>query len=74
LSSYYLVRNPRYTNDGKFVKFSDFLEYGKDKDLSGIMIIVEVILSLEVTSTLILYVMVTTSNLTFLYAKKRALA
>ncbi|KAF7095268.1 hypothetical protein CFC21_097475 [Triticum aestivum] len=41
LSSYYLVRNPRYTNNGKFVKFSDFLEYGKDQDLSGIMIIIE---------------------------------
>jgi len=41
LSTYYLVRNPRYTNQGKFVKFSDFLEYGKDKDLSGIMLIIE---------------------------------
>ncbi|KAF7108364.1 hypothetical protein CFC21_108853 [Triticum aestivum] len=41
LSTYYLVRNPRYTNTGKFVKFSDFLEYGKNQDLSGIMITIE---------------------------------
>ncbi|CAM0912072.1 unnamed protein product [Alopecurus aequalis] len=41
LSTYYLERNPKYKNQGKFVKFSDFLEYGKDKDLSGIMLIIE---------------------------------
>uniref|UniRef100_A0ACD5ZS90 Uncharacterized protein n=1 Tax=Avena sativa TaxID=4498 RepID=A0ACD5ZS90_AVESA len=41
LSQYYLVRNPKYANQGKFVKFSDFLEYGNDKDLSGIMVIIE---------------------------------
>ncbi|XP_051203314.1 glycerophosphodiester phosphodiesterase GDPDL3-like [Lolium perenne] len=40
-SNYYLVRNPRYTNEGKFLKFTDFLEYGKNKDLSGIMVIIE---------------------------------
>jgi hypothetical protein len=45
LSNYYIQRNPRYTNKGKFLKFADFLEYGKDKDLSGIMVIVEVILT-----------------------------
>lgn len=41
LSAYYLERNPKYKNQGKFLKFSDFLEYGKDKDLSGIMVIIE---------------------------------
>jgi hypothetical protein len=43
-SNYYLVRNPRYTNKGKFLKFTEFLEHGKNKDLSGIMVIIEVIL------------------------------
>ena len=73
LSTYYLVRNPRYTNTGKFVKFSDFLEYGKNQDLSGIMITIEVILPLEVTSTLISSVMLTSqfTNLTLFYSKKR---
>ncbi|GJN15804.1 hypothetical protein PR202_gb02746 [Eleusine coracana subsp. coracana] len=41
LSSYILTRNPRYTNQGKFMKLSDFLEIGKDKDLFGVMIIIE---------------------------------
>uniref|UniRef100_A0A0E0JA25 glycerophosphodiester phosphodiesterase n=1 Tax=Oryza nivara TaxID=4536 RepID=A0A0E0JA25_ORYNI len=35
------VRNPRYANQGKFFKLSDFLTYAKDKDLSGIMIIMK---------------------------------
>lgn len=38
------VRNPRYANQGKFFKLSDFLTYAKDKDLSGIMIIMKVII------------------------------
>ncbi|CAO2169575.1 unnamed protein product [Urochloa humidicola] len=41
VSEYYLVRNPRYTNQGKFLKLSDFLAIGMDKDLSGVMIIIE---------------------------------
>ncbi|CAL4999668.1 unnamed protein product [Urochloa decumbens] len=41
VSEYYLVRNPRYTNHGKFMKLSDFLAIGMDKDLSGVMIIIE---------------------------------
>uniref|UniRef100_A0A0A8ZJM3 glycerophosphodiester phosphodiesterase n=1 Tax=Arundo donax TaxID=35708 RepID=A0A0A8ZJM3_ARUDO len=41
MSSFYLVRNPRYTNQGKFLKLSDFLAIGKDKGLSGVMIIIE---------------------------------
>ncbi|TVU05251.1 hypothetical protein EJB05_48409 [Eragrostis curvula] len=41
LSLYLYKRNPRYTNLGKFMKLSDFLEIGKDKDLSGVMIIIE---------------------------------
>jgi hypothetical protein len=43
VSDYYLVRNPRYTNQGKFLNLSDFLAIGMDKDLSGVMIIIEVI-------------------------------
>ncbi|RCV31745.1 hypothetical protein SETIT_6G202800v2 [Setaria italica] len=41
VSDYYLVRNPRYTNQGKFLNLSDFLAIGMDKDLSGVMIIIE---------------------------------
>lgn len=41
LSGYYLARNPKNINQGKFVRLSDFLAYGKDKDLSGIMLIIE---------------------------------
>ncbi|KAG0545809.1 hypothetical protein BDA96_02G394100 [Sorghum bicolor] len=40
-SGYSLVRNPRYTNQGKFLKLSDFLAIAMDKDLSGVMIIIE---------------------------------
>jgi hypothetical protein len=48
VSGYSLVRNPRYTNQGKFLKLSDFLAIAMDKDLSGVMIIIEVILLLKV--------------------------
>ncbi|KAL6858913.1 hypothetical protein ACP4OV_017915 [Aristida adscensionis] len=41
VSDYYLTRNPRYTNVGKFLKLSDFLAQGKEKNLSGVMIIIE---------------------------------
>jgi len=53
LSQYYIVRNPRYTNQGKFLKLSDFLAMGMDKDLSGVMIIIEVKLSLKISLILI---------------------
>jgi hypothetical protein len=35
-------RNPRYRNAGKFMTLSDFLGLTKNKDLSGIMISIEV--------------------------------
>uniref|UniRef100_A0A0E0LI37 glycerophosphodiester phosphodiesterase n=1 Tax=Oryza punctata TaxID=4537 RepID=A0A0E0LI37_ORYPU len=38
---YDFVRNPRYANQGKLFKLSDFLTYAKNKDLSGIMIIIK---------------------------------
>lgn len=41
-SSFKLDRNPRYRNAGNFMRLSDFLDFTKDKDLSGIMISVEV--------------------------------
>ncbi|BAF24833.2 Os09g0339800 [Oryza sativa Japonica Group] len=41
LSDYVMLRNPRYTNHGKFLKLSEFLTYAKDKELSGIMITIE---------------------------------
>ncbi|XP_066353480.1 glycerophosphodiester phosphodiesterase GDPDL4-like isoform X2 [Miscanthus floridulus] len=41
VSDYYLVRNPRYANQGKFLKLSDFLAIVMDSDLSGAMIIIE---------------------------------
>jgi len=53
LSRYDMVRNPRYTNQGKFLKLSDFLAMGMDKDLSGVMIIIEVKLSLKISLILI---------------------
>uniref|UniRef100_A0A0E0EN54 glycerophosphodiester phosphodiesterase n=1 Tax=Oryza meridionalis TaxID=40149 RepID=A0A0E0EN54_9ORYZ len=40
-SIYYLVRNPVYQNAGNFFRLSDFLTFAKDKDLSGIMIIIK---------------------------------
>ncbi|XP_052165142.1 glycerophosphodiester phosphodiesterase GDPDL3-like [Oryza glaberrima] len=40
-SIYYLVRNPVYRNAGNFFRLSDFLTFAKDKDLSGIMIIIK---------------------------------
>ena len=53
MSDYYLVRNPRYANQGKFLKLSDFLAIVMDSDLAGAMIIIEVIPSLEVLLILI---------------------
>uniref|UniRef100_A0A0E0LWN1 glycerophosphodiester phosphodiesterase n=1 Tax=Oryza punctata TaxID=4537 RepID=A0A0E0LWN1_ORYPU len=41
LKKYGLVRNPRYTSHGKFLNLSEFLTYAKDKDLSGVMIIIK---------------------------------
>ncbi|CAN6268208.1 unnamed protein product [Urochloa humidicola] len=41
LSTYSMDRNPRYRNAGNFMRLSDFLEFTKDKDLSGIMISIE---------------------------------
>lgn len=41
VSQYFYVRNPRYTNRGKFLKLSDFLAIVMDRDLSGAMIIIE---------------------------------
>ncbi|XP_072991107.1 glycerophosphodiester phosphodiesterase GDPDL4-like [Typha latifolia] len=38
---YYLTRNPRYKNQGNFMKLSDFLALAKDKDLLGVLISVE---------------------------------
>ncbi|ONK70122.1 uncharacterized protein A4U43_C05F30490 [Asparagus officinalis] len=38
---YKLVRNPRFKNAGKFTKLSEFLNYAKGKDLSGIVITIE---------------------------------
>ncbi|XP_006652401.1 glycerophosphodiester phosphodiesterase GDPDL4-like [Oryza brachyantha] len=40
-SSFKLDRNPRYRNAGNFMRLSDFLDFTKDKELSGIMINVE---------------------------------
>ncbi|CAL5026941.1 unnamed protein product [Urochloa decumbens] len=39
--TYGMDRNPRYRNAGKFMRLSDFLDFTKDKDLSGIMISIE---------------------------------
>ncbi|KAM3367999.1 hypothetical protein ACQJBY_016516 [Aegilops geniculata] len=41
LSTFSLDRNPRYRNAGNFMRLSDFLDFSKDKDLSGIMISIE---------------------------------
>lgn len=41
VSEYYLVRNPRYASQGKFLKLSDFLAMVMGNDLSGAMIIIE---------------------------------
>ncbi|GJN02612.1 hypothetical protein PR202_ga19982 [Eleusine coracana subsp. coracana] len=38
---YSLDRNPRYRNAGNFMRLSDFLDFTKDKGLSGIMISIE---------------------------------
>ncbi|KAL6650881.1 hypothetical protein ACP70R_009806 [Stipagrostis hirtigluma subsp. patula] len=40
-STFKLDRNPRYRNSGNFMRLSDFLDFTKDKDISGIMISVE---------------------------------
>lgn len=37
-----MYRNPRYENAGNFMRLSDFLAFSKGKDLSGIMITIEV--------------------------------
>jgi hypothetical protein len=42
MSTYKLYRNPRNKNAGNFMRLSDFLTFAKGKDLSGIMITVEV--------------------------------
>lgn len=41
-TGYRLDRNPRYRNAGNFMRLSDFLNFTIDKDLSGIMISIEV--------------------------------
>uniref|UniRef100_A0A0D9X9H5 glycerophosphodiester phosphodiesterase n=1 Tax=Leersia perrieri TaxID=77586 RepID=A0A0D9X9H5_9ORYZ len=41
LSTFYLVRNPLCKNAGKFFSLSEFLAFAKNKDLSGIMIIIQ---------------------------------
>ncbi|XP_010913956.1 glycerophosphodiester phosphodiesterase GDPDL4 [Elaeis guineensis] len=38
---YQLYRNPRYKNGGNFMKLSDFLDFAKDKALSGVLISIE---------------------------------
>ncbi|XP_008782908.2 glycerophosphodiester phosphodiesterase GDPDL3-like [Phoenix dactylifera] len=38
---YQLHRNPRYKNAGKFMRLSDFLDFAKDKALSGVLISIE---------------------------------
>ncbi|XP_008798764.1 glycerophosphodiester phosphodiesterase GDPDL4-like isoform X2 [Phoenix dactylifera] len=38
---YQLYRNPRYKNAGNFMKLSDFLDFAKDKALSGVLISIE---------------------------------
>ncbi|CAM0945479.1 unnamed protein product [Alopecurus aequalis] len=40
-STFSLPRNPRNRNAGNFMRLSDFLDFAKGKDLSGIMITVE---------------------------------
>jgi hypothetical protein len=41
-NKYNLIRNPRNKSAGNFMRLSDFLAFAKDKELSGIMITVEV--------------------------------
>lgn len=41
-SNFKLTRNPRYKTAGNFMKLADFLAFAKDKDLSGILISVQV--------------------------------
>uniref|UniRef100_J3LEB4 glycerophosphodiester phosphodiesterase n=1 Tax=Oryza brachyantha TaxID=4533 RepID=J3LEB4_ORYBR len=41
MSTYKLYRNPRNMNAGNFMRLSDFLDFAKGKDLSGIMISIE---------------------------------
>ncbi|KAL6899321.1 hypothetical protein ACP4OV_005979 [Aristida adscensionis] len=41
MSKYALYRNPRNKNAGNFMRLSDFLDFAKGKDLSGIMISIE---------------------------------
>ncbi|CAD5190909.1 glycerophosphodiester phosphodiesterase GDPDL3-like [Musa acuminata AAA Group] len=38
---YNIYRNPLYKNDGNFMSLGDFLAFGRDKDLSGILISIE---------------------------------
>lgn len=42
-SDYYIYRNPRNKNAGKFLKLSDFLDFAKGKDIEGVLLILEVI-------------------------------
>lgn len=42
-SDYYIYRNPRNKNAGKFLKLSDFLDFAKGKDIGGVLLILEVI-------------------------------
>ncbi|XP_052142809.1 glycerophosphodiester phosphodiesterase GDPDL3-like [Oryza glaberrima] len=41
MSKYQLYRNPRNRNAGNFMRLSDFLDFTKGKDLSGVMISIE---------------------------------
>ncbi|WOK92005.1 hypothetical protein Cni_G00696 [Canna indica] len=38
---YSMVRNPRYMNVGSFMRLSDFLDFARDKPLSGVLISIE---------------------------------
>ncbi|KAJ3707420.1 hypothetical protein LUZ61_011125 [Rhynchospora tenuis] len=40
-SEYYIERNPKNKNSGNFLKLSDFLDFAKDKDLEGVLLILE---------------------------------
>lgn len=42
MSKYQVYRNPRNRNAGNFMRLSDFLDFTKGKDLSGVMISIEV--------------------------------
>ncbi|XP_078163656.1 glycerophosphodiester phosphodiesterase GDPDL3-like [Carex rostrata] len=41
VSDFYIYRNPRNKNAGKFLKLSDFLDFAKGKDLEGVLLILE---------------------------------